>query len=198
MLVVGALRGRKRGVSEELLDVIQWVLIVLLGSQCYRPVAQVLVSQATVLGPALTAVIVYLVIALLLKLLFTMFKRSLGQKIVESEVFGNLEYYLGIGAGTLRFACMLIFAMALLNAKYVSPSDLAASAKRQQEVFGSISFPTLGSLQQEVFVRSFTGKLTKQHLGRLLIEPPSAPGAKSRENVFRRHARTVDEVMQAR
>lgn len=198
MLVLGAWRGRKRGVSEELLDMLQWVLIVTVGAHLCQPVAQVLVAQTAVLGPTTTAVIVYLLIALLLKLVFTMFKRSVGQKLVESDVFGNLEYYLGIAAGALRFGCMLLFALALLNAKHVSSADLAASAKRQQEAFGSISFPTLGSLQQEVFVRSFTGKLINQHLHRLLIQPPSRPGGQPRENVFRRHERTVEDVMRAK
>ena len=37
LLTVGVLRGRKRGMSEELLDVIKWTLIVLVAGLLYEP-----------------------------------------------------------------------------------------------------------------------------------------------------------------
>lgn len=198
MLIVGAIRGRKRGMSEELLDFLQWLLIVVAGGALYRPLTQALVVPAGVLGPALLAVIVYLVIALFIKLIFSMIKRSAGQKLIEGDMFGNLEYYLGMGAGAVRYACMLIFAMALLNAKQFTAAELAASAKRQQDYFGSIRFPTLGSTQQTVFQKSFVGRLTKTHLASLLIETAPAKRQVARDNVFRRHERVVDEVMRGK
>ncbi len=198
MLVVGLVRGRKRGISEELLEVIQWVLIVFAGAFLYQPLSRLLVSTSGVFGQTLTAVIVYLLIAMILKLIFSFFKRSIGEKLVESEAFGDLEYYLGMGAGLVRFACMLMFALALLNAKYISPADLAADAKRQQDYFGSISFPTIGSLQQAVFRESWTGRMTKQHLDMLLINVGPDDTRKGRENVFKSRQRTVDEVLRAK
>jgi uncharacterized membrane protein required for colicin V production len=195
MLVVGVIRGRKRGMSEELLDFLQWLLIVVAGGGLYRPLTQVLALPAGTFGPALLAVIVYLLIALFIKLVFSMIKRSVGQKLVEGDMFGNLEYYLGMGAGAVRYACMLVFAMALLNAKHFTSAELAASAKRQKDNFGSISFPTLGSTQQTVFQKSYVGRLAKAHLASLLIETAPAKHQVARDNVFRRHERAVDEVL---
>ena len=37
-LVIGVFRGRKRGMSEELLSIFQWLSIVLASANFYRPV----------------------------------------------------------------------------------------------------------------------------------------------------------------
>jgi hypothetical protein len=44
----------------------------------------------------------------------------------------------------------------------------------QQENFGDISFPTIGSIQQTVFCRSALGKMAKQYLGHQLIATTAA------------------------
>ena len=47
-----------------------------------------------------------------------------GEKLVTNAVFGNLEYYLGMVAGVVRFACILLFGLALLNAPIVTDKEL--------------------------------------------------------------------------
>jgi hypothetical protein len=66
---------------------------------------------------------------------------------------------------------MLLAALALLNARYYSPTEVRAMQKFQDDVYGSDYFPTLHSLQVTVFDKSLTGPWIKQNLGFLLIKP---------------------------
>lgn len=196
-VIVGALRGRKRGMSEELLDLLKWLAIVIVGGLFYRPLGQLLFAQIPVLNRTIAFVLAYVAIGLCLHLVMSFFKRGVGEKLVQSEVFGDLEYYLGIMAGVVRFSCVLLAVLALLNAKYISDADRAANARMQRENFGSISFPTLGSLQQDVFHESWTGQQIKRYAGQLLIDAGPEPG-RNRENIGRRRERAVDEIMNPR
>ncbi|MBU6402165.1 MAG: CvpA family protein, partial [Verrucomicrobia bacterium] len=161
MIIVGLVRGRKHGMSQELLMVLQWLLIVVLGAMLYQPVGDFILLTVHV-SPVWMYIGVYLTIAVLVKLFFSLVKRSVGEKLVGSDVFGRLEYYLGMLAGAVRFCCILLLVMAVLNAKYVSEADLQREAKTQQEDFGDISFPTFDSLQFEVFHHSLTGQFVKK------------------------------------
>jgi hypothetical protein len=135
----------------------------------------------------------YLLIGALIMLLFKSLKRAVGEKLIQGDTFGRFEYYLGMMAGALRFFCVTLFLLSILNSKYISAAERAANIKMQQENFGTISFPTIASMQQEIFARSFSGTLIKQNLKPLLIKPV-APGP-SKESVGKRRERAVDEVM---
>jgi len=109
--------------------------------------------------------------ALLVLLVFTAIKRSIGGKLLGSDIFGRSEYYLGMMSGLVRCTCILLAALALLNARYFSPTEVRAMEKFQDDVYGSNFFPTLHSLQSTVFDRSLTGPWIKENLGFLLIKP---------------------------
>ena len=113
----------------------------------------------------------YVGAALLVFLLFAGIKRAFGGKLLGSDIFGRSEYYLGMGSGLVRFSCMLLAALALLNARYFSPTEVRAMEKFQDDVYGSNYFPTFHSLQATVFDRSLTGPWIKENLGFLLIQP---------------------------
>jgi hypothetical protein len=90
---------------------------------------------------------------------------------------------------------MILAALAILNAKHVSEAELKAQAKMQQDNFGDISFPTFGSIQQDIFKNSVCGSLVKEHLADQLIASRSTPQKTAdRENIGQRRAREVDEV----
>jgi uncharacterized membrane protein required for colicin V production len=195
LLIFGIFRGRKRGMSVELLDVFRWLLIVVLCGQLYQPLGRYLAdyTQITVLAGY---VIAYLGIALFIKILFTWLKHAVGEKVVGSDIFGRLEFYLGMGAGALRFACMILFALALMNARFISDAQLKADAKMQKDNFGDISFPTFGSVQQDVFKNSLCGQLVKEHLSNQLIVPTAAANqTASRENIGKARERELNDVM---
>jgi len=100
----------------------------------------------------------------------------LGGKLIGSDVFGKSEYYLGMPAGMLRFICMLITALAILNARLYSSQEIAAAQKFQLDNYGSEFFPSMQSLQATVFEQSIAGPPIRKYLGFLLITP-TAPAS---------------------
>jgi len=171
MLTAGIFRGRKHGMSEELLSLVKWLAIIFGCAAFYQPGAVLLAQFTTMFGQLACYIMAYLAAALLFFLLFAGIKRALGGKLLGSDIFGRSEYYLGMGSGLVRFSCMLLAALALLNARYFSPTEVRAMEKFQDDVYGSNFFPTLQSVQATVFDRSLTGPWIKENLGFLLIKP---------------------------
>ncbi|HUR46746.1 MAG TPA: CvpA family protein [Candidatus Saccharimonadales bacterium] len=198
-IVVGLTRGRKRGMSEELLDMLKWLLVVVTGGYFYQPLGEML-SQATPLSTFFCYVAVYVAIILFFKVLFGWLKRRMGDKLVGSDVFGAGEYYLGMMGGIFRYLCILVVGLALLNARYYTPEELKASAVYQESNFGTAGlFPTLSSFQGEVFNESFTGTMARQYIGMLLIKPthPDEKGMGA-NSIVRARERVVNEVVEKR
>ena len=170
MLALGFWQGRKRGMSEELLDLFQWLLIVLTCGVLYKPVGGFL-STIAESGKLLSYITAYVGVAIAIKALFTLIKRTVGEKLIGSDVFGNFEYYLGAASGMVRHTCMMILFMALLNSREFTSSERARSKRVQKENFGNITFPTVVSIQDQVFKGSFSGVLARRYLKDQLIEP---------------------------
>jgi uncharacterized membrane protein required for colicin V production len=170
VLAAGIFRGRKHGMSEELIKLLQWLAILFGCAAIYEWGGQVFGQFTGMFGLLSRYLMAYVGGALLIVLLFALVKRSLGGKLLGSDFFGRAEYYLGMGSGLVRFSCMLLAALALLNARYFSPTEVRAMEKFQDDVYGSNFFPTLHSVQQGVFEKSVTGPWIKQNLGFLLIK----------------------------
>lgn len=176
---VGCIRGRKRGMTEEFPNLIQWVIIVGGGTFLYKPLGELL-SEATGMGQLFWFTTVYLVWAALVKGVVTWIVRSKGDKIALSDMFGSAEYPLGVVSGMIRLALVCLFTLALLNSRLYTTTELASNAKYQQDNFGSISLPTIGTFQKSVFQSSAVGKLLKDHASVMLIEPTAPREIKSR------------------
>lgn len=173
ILVLGAglAKGRKHGMSEELLSLLTWLAILFGCAAIYEPGGQFVAAFTTMFGRLSCYLLAYIGGALLVLLMFAGIKRALGGKLLGSDIFGQAEYYLGMGAGLVRFSCILLAGLALLNARYFNPLEVRAMEKFQDDVYGSNFFPTLHSLQATVFDKSLTGPWIKQNLGFLLIKP---------------------------
>ena len=100
-----------------------------------------------------------------------MIKRPLSSRLFGSNLFGSAEYYLGMPSGMVRYACVLLFALAFLNARHYTPAQIEADNKYQERWYGAHFFPDLYTVQDQVFEKSFTGPYIKKYLGVLLIEP---------------------------
>jgi len=171
-LITGLVRGRKHGVSEELLRVLKWVSLVFGCALLYRPIGLAVASNGF-LDLVSSFVLAYLGVALVILLVFSRIERSLGPKLTGTDAFGRGEYYLGMGSGLVRYGCILMMGLALLNARAFSPREVRARERYQVENYGSTVFPTLNSLQEFVFERSLTGFCIKENLGFLLIKSTS-------------------------
>ncbi len=170
VLVAGIVQGRKHGGSLELLSSAKWVVLVSVCAALYQPVGSLLAS-ADVLDLLSCYLFAYLGLALLIFLLFSILERRWEPKLTGSDIFGRSEYFLGMGSGMLRFGCILLVGLALLNSREFSPVELKDMAQYQEENYGSNIFPGLHSLQEAVFERSLSGGWIKQGLSFLLINP---------------------------
>ena len=195
MLVVGIFVGRKRGMSLELLSLLQWLAIVFVGAMASGPFGKLLADLSGI-SPVLTYTTAYLFAAIAVKLVFLMIKRMAGEKLVAGDVFGNFEYYLGMIAGAIRFACIILFVMALLHAKQVTKAELDAQLKSQREWAGDIFIPPFGVIQRNIFDESIAGRAVKQYLSAQLINVDAASGGGvAHEGIGRRREKEVNDIM---
>jgi len=195
-LLVGFTRGRKRGMSVELLDVLKWLLVVVVAGHGYQPLGQML-AASTPFNDLFCYIAVYLVILTFFVALFSWIRPRLGDKIVSADVFGTGEYYLGMAAGAFRYGCIILILLALMNARQYTPQEMRDENAFQEANFGSIRFPTPQTFQRAVFENSFTGSMARNYLSAYLIRP-TIPEEKAlaRNPVARARERMVDEVLE--
>jgi hypothetical protein len=170
VLALGIRHGRKHGMSEELLGMLRWVTIAVGCAFLYAPIGDMLAQFAS-FSLLSSYLIAYIVIALVIVAVFAGLQKALGGKLVGSEVFGRSEFYLGMLGGLVRFSCILIAGIALLNARLYSQKEITGSEAYQNDVYGTNFFPTLYTIQAQVFDTSLTGPWIKHQMGFLLIKP---------------------------
>jgi uncharacterized membrane protein required for colicin V production len=191
---IGVFRGRRRGMSEELLGLLEWLTIVVVSALAYRPLGKMIAHSAD-LSLLMAYIGAYLLAALGIKFIFSSIRHKVGEKLVGSDLFGGAEFYLGMMAGGVRCSCMLLVVLSLLHAKNITTEQLAKQAKMQKDNFGDISFPTFGSVRHNIFHKSLSGPFITRHLSDQLIQATS-PGEKvaPHESLRARRQRELDEV----
>jgi len=172
VLIAGILVGRKRGMSQELIGVLMWLSIAIGCAFLYEPLGT-MIAQGSVFSQLSAYCMAYLGIGLLIATVFMLLKRAVGEKLVGSDAFGGSEFYLGMLGGMVRFACILITVLALLNARSYTQAEVKAELNYQNDVYGSNFFPTLYTVQAQVFEQSLIGPLIRQNLSMMLIKPTS-------------------------
>lgn len=185
----GFWRGRKRGMSKEVIPLLKWICIIAGCSLGYQLLGDELVSTHyirkifgnSVLERTAANITAYLAIALVIWSVFAILGNLFQKKIEGSQAFGGGEYYLGIVSGITRWLCVLIFLLAMLNAPFYTSQEMAARAEYNKRWFGGGMYdgnflPDLPTLQSSVFKKSITGPVIKEYLPALLIE--SFSGAK--------------------
>jgi hypothetical protein len=195
VICVGFVRGRKRGLSEELLDTMQWILIVVVAAMFYRQVGDVM-NQRPVLSLVTYYLLSYIGIAMILSAFFMFLKKRFGEKLVESDIFGRFEFYGGMAAGSVRWLCMYFVLLSILHAPQYSEEELAERRRRVEYNFGSDFFPSIDKIQAEVFKVSFTGVGAQKYLGRFLIDPTSSETSplRNENSLAKRRERAVDDA----
>lgn len=182
VLLFGLFRGKRNGMSKELLPLLQWVVLVPVCGFGYPVLGGIFVrsfGMSTFWG-FLTA---YLALAFVVFLVFALLRRQFAERLGKSSFFKDGEYYLGMVAGAVRYACALVFVLALLNARFFTPNDIArAQARDMRDLGGGLFkgnyFPHLFTIQDMVFKQSMFGPIIKKDLAVLLISTHGAgPGS---------------------
>lgn len=174
----GIFRGRKRGMSEELLSLLQILTILTVCSLYYRPAGDWFAQMAGVTH-LFAYLFVYVAMVMVIALVFGATRRAVGEKLVSSDLFGRMEYVLGMLAGMIRYGGYLVIALALLNAPVYTREEIQAEVDAQLRNLGSQFFPTPGQLQQSIMKKSFCGQWVQRNLESLLIRPTPTTDAAS-------------------
>ena len=184
VLGFGFWRGRRNGMSKELLPTIKWLVMVAACTLAYAAVGGLLIQYGvikSVFGKMFqeqTAAFVagYLAVAIVIFIIFSYIKRAFKEKLSGDSAFGSGEYYLGMLAGTVRYGCMVIFFLALLNAPVYSVAEIQTHKAYNNQWFGgglegySGDFiPSVDEVQAGVFKDSMAGPPIKNNLSVLLI-----------------------------
>ena len=178
VLGFGLFRGRRNGLSKDLLPLLKWLILLPVCAFGYQTVGGFLMNLAH-LSEFWSFIYAYLALALLVFIIFSGINRIYADKLAKSNYFKGAEYYLGMASGVVRYACVLVFLMALLNAPSFTPAEIETSSAADKQslgggLFAGNYFPHLFSIQDWVFKQSFTGSCVKTNLPTLLIT--SAPG----------------------
>ena len=195
--LLGIRAGKKRGFSEELLDVIQWLVIVGGCALGYQPLGKFLVQQ-TKLSPFLSYLLAYVLLLTAVCLAFNSIKRLVGFKLVESDYFGRMEYVAGMGAGLVRYLCFVMVLLALMNARFYTPAQREVIRRANLADTGIALVPTLSGFQQDIFGESYTGKFVREQLPFLLITPTAYDATRLREEGSgKKTERAIDDLFTA-
>ncbi|KAF0180627.1 MAG: Colicin V production protein [Limisphaerales bacterium] len=190
---LGCWRGKKRGISEELLDFLQWLVIIVAAGFLYAMVGDLLVQAKL---PRLWANIGgYIAVMIVVSIIFGLIKKSVGNKMVESDFFGGWEYRLGMVAGAIRYLCIWIVVLAMLSARYFDAATVEAQRKLQEKEVGIVLIPSWGMLNRMAFYDSFTGPYIRQYLAHQLMQPVGLVKPPPSENTIgKQQQRVLDDV----
>jgi len=193
VLAFGFWRGRKRGMSREALPTAFWLIAVIGAGFGYQPLGDLVQSTGyikKIFGNGvnertLAYVICYLFIVMVTFSIYSVLAKHFREKVSGSNAFGSGEYYLGIIAGMIRYACITLFFLSLLNAPYYSLADIKAQQAYNNRWYGgglngySGDFiPSVAEVQAGVFQKSLIGPAIKNNLSAVLIQS-TAPGKRT-------------------
>ena len=182
LLGIGLVRGRKNGMSRELLPLLQWIIVVAVCGLAYPFVGPIIARLAGV-NKLWSSISAYVSLMIVILMIFSPIKRQYAEKLAMGDYFKSTEYYFGMLSGMIRFGCIVLVGLALLNAPFYTQADIARQKAFNKEVLGGgiysgNYFPSVQQVQEQVFDKSFAGHFVKTgSLGVFLIDtaPPSAP-----------------------
>jgi len=187
ILVFGVWRGRKNGMTKEILPMFQWLATVLVCGLGYEMVGQLILNFSG-WGWTTCLLLGYFSLMLLVYLGFLLFKKIFQPRLTGSNFFGSSEYYLGMISGAIRYACLLFVALAVLNAPFYTAADIQKQKDFDRKTYGAGLQDFNGSffepfypaqIQVSVFQKSFTGKFIKDYAGVMLVNSTDAGAARS-------------------
>jgi hypothetical protein len=153
------------------------------------------VHQCTQFGPLWSNITAYLLIILGVHVAYLWLRKILAEQLAKKDLFGRGEFYLGMVAGFVRFACMLVVGMALMNSRVATAAELAESEKFQAAWFSDIRFPTYGEFQQDVLFKSCAGIWVESNLKTVLIASETSALSPKSESIAQKSNKIIEEIV---
>lgn len=167
-ILLGIRNGQRNGMSQEVLPLMQWLAVVVIAPLLYSFISPFLVRYAK-LTPLMGSLVAYGSVALVVFAIFQSIKQAKQESLKGSDKFGKLEYPLGIVAAVGRYLCILLFILALLNAKRVDKEEEQARSAKLARDFGKMKVPSFATIQRAVFLDSYVGPYITFYLSNQLI-----------------------------
>jgi hypothetical protein len=85
-----------------------------------------------------------------------------------------------------------------MNSRVGTQAELAQMEKFQAAWFSDIRFPTYGEFQQDVLLKSFSGKWVESHLKPVLIASVTSAGAQATrptDSIAQKKNREIDDIL---
>jgi uncharacterized membrane protein required for colicin V production len=185
ILISGLFRGRHNGMTKELIPFLQWVTIVLVCG-LVDPILGPIFQDQLKLSKMWAYLAAYGALFVVVTIPFSIIKHKFSKGLATSDFFKGNEYYLGMIAGAVKWFCIMLVWMAVLNAPVYTQADIAAHNAYAQQVYGGGEkgysgdyFPTVQTLQEEILKNSCCGNwvVNQSFLKKLLIhaQPPPPP-----------------------
>jgi uncharacterized membrane protein required for colicin V production len=182
LLVFGLFRGRKNGLTKELIPTLRWIAVVLAAGLGYEFAGQIFYNFSG-MGRASSDCLGYVAVAFLVYIVFVPVDGFLKTRLEGSNLFGGTEYYLGALFGLIRSSCIILFFLALMNAPHYTAAEIQAQKNFAAQTFGGGEkgfdgdfFPTFQQVQEGVLKKSLVGPVITDNLGLVLINSvPAGP-----------------------
>jgi len=177
-LIIGLWRGRKQGMTQEVLPLFFWVSTAILAGFYNQPLAAFIREYTKgTFNDLWSSLVAYGLIAFSMALAFALLKHWLGDKLTGSDVFGRCEYYLGMFSGIVRFAAMLLVLLAIMHSRVVTRHELDDINAQMKKNLEDIHPPRYiyGSIEQGIFFQSLSGSFVQNDLSDLLIPTITPP-----------------------
>jgi len=169
----GIYQGKEHGASTTHVSVVQWMLIGLAGGFAGNLLGSLMFS---ILGSAYWGQLTGYLLWIFIVAAFFAFLNSKGKgEWKDADWFGRLEYPLGVLGCVLKYFCIILTIMSILNAKHYSAEDIRKDRAWQIEEFGSALFPTFTMLNNTVFNTSFCGPYVKKAFSWAILPSAKAP-----------------------
>lgn len=194
VLIAGFIVGKKRGMSAEMIDVFQWLVILTVAGMAHRFLSDAIFAFGFI-SKLFCNILAYGGLVLGIKIVFIVIKDRFGEKLIGSDIFGSFEYYLGMLAGMLRFACMIVVFISFLGARQYTDVEIQRSLAQQEKDLGTTFFPTFGGFQKQAIQRSVVGRFVTKYLSDYIITPTGPGEAKLKRKLGKEKEKDLEELM---
>ena len=178
LLGVGVFKGKKHGMSEELFPLMAWLAVAVGAGMLYQPVGNFLAEHVRI-PRYWIMVLTYIFIAFMLHTIFTVIRKKAKDQVQKIDIFGKMEYFLGMIAGALKVACMIVVGVSLFCSKIVTEEEVKRDRAKQENDLGTTFFPTRKTAHYDIVYGSFTGDFLRNKVPNLVMQPVTGgPGKK--------------------